>query len=55
VKELAALRNAAGELELPLRITGTADDPAIAVDLVAAAGRSLAEELRRRLRGIIRK
>jgi uncharacterized protein involved in outer membrane biogenesis len=54
VHELAALRNDRGELEIPLTITGTADVPAIALDLRAAIGKSLREELHRRLRGIIR-
>jgi hypothetical protein len=54
VHELAALRNEQGELVIPLTITGTADAPTIALDLQAAITRSLKEELRRRLRGIIR-
>jgi uncharacterized protein involved in outer membrane biogenesis len=50
VRELSGLRNDRGELELPLTITGTADRPSIRIDLKAAVGRSIKEELRRRLR-----
>jgi hypothetical protein len=50
VRELSGLRNDRGELELPLTITGTADRPSIRIDLKAAVGRSINEELRRRLR-----
>ena len=55
VRELSALRNARGELEIPLTISGTADNPSIAIDLQAAIARALKEELRRRLLGIIRR
>lgn len=54
IHELAGLRNDRGELEIPVTITGTMDNPAIEVDLKAALGRSLKQELLRRLRGIIR-
>ncbi|MCA1563641.1 MAG: hypothetical protein LC804_26465 [Acidobacteria bacterium] len=54
VRELSALRNAQGELQLPLAITGTLDNPLFKVDLTAAVGKSLRDELRRRLRGIFR-
>jgi hypothetical protein len=55
VRELSGLRNDGGELELPVRIRGTLDDPSIQVDVGAAVGRSLKEELRRRIRGLIRR
>jgi uncharacterized protein involved in outer membrane biogenesis len=54
VRELSGLRNDRGELELPLTITGTVDSPSIRVDLKTAVGRSIKDELRRRLRGWIR-
>jgi uncharacterized protein involved in outer membrane biogenesis len=54
VRELAALRNARGELELPLTIGGTLDDPAIGIDLRSAIGRALEQELRRGLERILR-
>jgi hypothetical protein len=54
VRELSGLRNDRGELELPLTITGTVDSPSIRIDLKAAVGRSIKDELRRRLRGWIR-
>jgi hypothetical protein len=55
VRELSALRNQAGELELPITIGGTLDSPAFGTDIQAALGRSLREELHRRLRGLFRK
>jgi hypothetical protein len=54
VRELSGLRNDRGELELPLTIAGTVDTPSIRIDLKTAVGRSIKEELRRRLRGWIR-
>lgn len=55
VRELSGLRNAQGELELPLTITGSLDNPSFRIDLQGAVGKSLKEELRRRIFGIIRK
>jgi uncharacterized protein involved in outer membrane biogenesis len=55
VRELTALRNARGELEIPLTISGTADNPSIAIDLQSAIARALKEEIRRRLLGIIKR
>jgi uncharacterized protein involved in outer membrane biogenesis len=55
VHELSALRNADGELELPLTITGTVDNPSFNVDIKRALGKSLRNELERRLRGLIRR
>lgn len=54
VKELSGLRTAQGELELPLTITGSLDNPSFRIDLQGAVGKSLKEELRRRILGIIR-
>lgn len=55
IRELAALRNDRGELELPLRISGTLDEPSFAIDLKAALGRSLKHELQRRIRDLFRR
>lgn len=55
VRELSGLRNSQGELELPVTIGGTLDDPSIRIDLKAAVGKSLRDELRRRLKGLIRR
>jgi hypothetical protein len=55
IRELAALRNDRGELELPLRISGTLDDPSFAIDLKAAVGRTLKHELQRRIRDLFRR
>lgn len=55
VRELSGLRNDRGELELPLTITGTVDNPSIRIDLKTVVGRSIKEELRRRLRGLFRR
>ena len=54
VRELSGLRNDRGELELPLTISGTIDNPSIRVDLKSVIGRSIKEELRRRIRRWIR-
>jgi hypothetical protein len=55
VRELSALRNDEGELELPIKIGGTLDDPSFGIDIQAALGRSLRDELRRRWRGLFRR
>jgi hypothetical protein len=55
VRELSGLRNDRGEVELPIRIGGTMDNPAFSVDLKAAAARSIKDELRRRFRNLIRR
>jgi uncharacterized protein involved in outer membrane biogenesis len=55
VRELSGLRNDRGELELPLTIGGTLDDPSFSIDLQAAVGRSIKEELRRRFRDLLRR
>ncbi|HSK07947.1 MAG TPA: AsmA-like C-terminal region-containing protein [Vicinamibacterales bacterium] len=59
VRELAGLRNAQGEIEVPVRMTGTLTDPAFAVDVQSivqdAAGRELRRRLDRVLQGLIKK
>ena len=55
VRELSGLRNDRGELELPLTITGTLDNPSFGIDLKAVIGRSIKEELRRRIRDLFRR
>jgi hypothetical protein len=55
VRELSVLRNESGELELPIRIAGTLDNPSFGIDLEAAITRSIKEELRRRFRGLLRR
>jgi hypothetical protein len=52
VRELSSLQNDRGELELPLRITGSMDSPSVAIDLKAAVGRSIKQELRKRIRSL---
>lgn len=54
-RELARLRNADGEMALPLAITGTLDAPSFEIDVAAALKQGLADELRRRLRRILRR
>jgi uncharacterized protein involved in outer membrane biogenesis len=54
VRELSAMRNSRGELELPLTISGTLDNPAFKVDLKSAIGQSIKGEIFRRFRGVIR-
>lgn len=55
IRELSGLRNAGGELEIPITISGSADDPSVVINLEAAIARALKEELRRRLLGIIKR
>ena len=55
VHELTGLRNSRGELEIPLTISGTLDAPSIGLDLKAAIGKGIKDELMRRLRGFIKK
>ena len=54
IHELKGLRNARGELEIPLTITGTLDAPVFGLDIASVIKKGLADELRRRLRRIIR-
>jgi uncharacterized protein involved in outer membrane biogenesis len=55
IRELSALRNAEGSLELPLRISGSMDDPSFSIDLQAALGRGIKNELRRRWQDLLRR
>jgi uncharacterized protein involved in outer membrane biogenesis len=54
VRELARLRRPGGEFQLPLTIGGTADDPAIAVDVKTVIEKGVEDELRRRLRDLFK-
>ena len=54
IHELSGLRNARGELEIPLTISGTLDAPAFNLDVGSVIRKGLADELRRQLRRIIR-
>ena len=54
VRELSALRNDAGEVELPLTIGGTLDAPSFGLDVKAAMEKGITNELRRRIRRFIR-
>ena len=54
VRELGGLRNSDGELEIPLVISGTLDDPTFTLDLEAVLKKGIADELRRRLLRIIK-
>jgi uncharacterized protein involved in outer membrane biogenesis len=53
VRELSGLRNGRGEIELPIKIGGSMDQPSFSVDLKAVIGRSIQDELRRRLRNLL--
>lgn len=55
VRELSGLRNGAGEIALPLTVSGTLDQPSFGLDLKAAIGKGIRDELERRLRGIIKR
>jgi AsmA protein len=54
VRELTGLRNRRGEVEVPVTISGTTDDPSFAFDLEAILGKAIEDELRRRLDRLIR-
>ena len=54
IRELSGLRNPSGEIEIPLTISGSLDAPSFGLDLQSAIKKGLADELRRRLRRIIR-
>ena len=55
VRELTGLRNDRGELEVPLTISGSIENPSFGIDLKAALGRSIKEEFRRRIRNLFRR
>ena len=54
IHELKGLRNKRGEVEIPLTIAGTLDDPSFGLDVEAAIKKGIADELRRQIRRIIR-
>jgi uncharacterized protein involved in outer membrane biogenesis len=54
VRELARLRRPGGEIQLPLTISGTADNPAIAVDVMTVIEKGVGDELKRRLRDLFK-
>jgi hypothetical protein len=54
IHELSGLRNADGEVELPLIIGGTTDQPSFGIDLKAALSKGIKDELRRQWRRIIK-
>jgi hypothetical protein len=55
VHELSGLKNGEGEIEVPLRVTGTASNPSFQVDVAAALGRVLQKEMKRQIeRGLRR-
>jgi uncharacterized protein involved in outer membrane biogenesis len=54
VRELARLKNSRGEIELPLTISGSLDAPSINVDVKAAIVEGIGDEIKRRLRRLIR-
>ncbi len=54
VPEIARLKNRRGEIDVPLTISGSLGAPSIAVDVKTAVGQGIADELRRRLRRLIR-
>jgi hypothetical protein len=54
VRELARLRSGSGEIVVPLTIAGTLDQPQFGIDVKAAVGEGLRDELLRRLRRIIK-
>jgi uncharacterized protein involved in outer membrane biogenesis len=54
VRELTGMRNPRGEIEIPLTISGTMDNPSFAFDLRAILGKAIEDELRRRLERLVR-
>ena len=54
IHELSGLRNSKGEVEVPLTISGTLDEPSFFIDIESIVRKGIADELRRRLKRIIR-
>jgi uncharacterized protein involved in outer membrane biogenesis len=54
IHDLKGLRNAAGEVEVPLTITGTLDAPSFQIDVEAIIRKGITDELRRHIKRIIR-
>ncbi len=55
VHELARAKNSRGEIELPLKISGSLGAPQFEIDLETAVRHGVRDELMRRLRGLIRR
>ena len=49
VRELSGLKNSQGEIELPLRVTGTASKPSFQIDLEKILNQALQKEMKRQL------
>jgi uncharacterized protein involved in outer membrane biogenesis len=54
IHELKGLRNSRGEVEVPLTVSGTLDAPSFEIDIESMIRKGIADELRRRIRRIIR-
>lgn len=54
IHELSGLRNEQGQVALPLTISGTLDSPDFDIDIESIIKKGIADELRRRLRRIIK-
>jgi uncharacterized protein involved in outer membrane biogenesis len=54
IHELKGLRNTQGEVEIPLTISGSLDAPTFGLDVQAAIRKGITDELRRRIRRIIK-
>ncbi len=54
VKELSALTNDAGEIEVPVTISGTASSPRFTIDVVGAIERAAGKEIKRRIQDKLR-
>ncbi len=54
VHELARLRKASGEIVVPLTITGSLDAPKFDIDMGSVIREGVVDELKRRMRGLIR-
>jgi uncharacterized protein involved in outer membrane biogenesis len=55
IRELARLRRPGGEIQVPLTISGSADDPAFAVDVMSILEQGLEDEIKRRLRDLLKR
>jgi uncharacterized protein involved in outer membrane biogenesis len=54
IRELARLRGPGGRIQVPLTISGTADAPQIAVDVMGGIEKGVEDEIRRRLRDLLK-
>jgi uncharacterized protein involved in outer membrane biogenesis len=55
IRELARLRRPGGEIQVPLTISGSADNPAFAVDVMSILEQGLEDEIKRRLRDLFKR